>query len=186
MLSKERNRIQDGEWILEKVEDFSALRDFTCGDTDLDDYIRNDAAAHKRELLSETYILKEITVGTSFPVAFVSLCNDAIQLSLEKRKSTLPDKKRYPYLPAVKVARLGVHQMFQGRNIGTYLINMVKQLFLLNNRTGCRFITVDAYNSPRVIRFYQKNGFDLLHDKDRNRPTRIMYFDLKRLLTTEP
>lgn len=182
MLSKERNKIQDGPWELVKVEDFAIVRDFSCDDKDLDDYIHNDAEAHKKELLAETYILQDASIKNPFPVAFVSLCNDAIQLSEETKKGLLSRKKQYRYHPAVKIARLGVQKDLQNQDIGTYLINMVKQLFLINNRTGCRFITVDAYNDPRVIRFYEKNGFNFLSEKDRNKDTRIMFFDLKRLI----
>jgi hypothetical protein len=28
------------------------------------------------------------------------------------------------------------------------------------NKTGCRFVVVDAYNEERPIRYYQKCGFD--------------------------
>ena len=57
---------------------------------------------------------------------------------------------------------------------------MVKQLFITDNRTGCRFITVDANNKPRVIQFYKRNGFNLLTDQDQGRNQRAMFFDLKR------
>jgi len=54
-------------------------------------------------------------------------------------------------------------------------------MFLRDNRTGCRFMTVDAYNNPQVINFYQKNGFAFLSEADQKKETRSMYFDLKRL-----
>ncbi|VAW70858.1 hypothetical protein MNBD_GAMMA10-395, partial [hydrothermal vent metagenome] len=47
-----------------------------------------------------------------------------------------------------------------------------------DNKTGCRFIVVDAYNKPEVIRFYKRNGFDFLHNGDKKEDTRIMIFDL--------
>ena len=75
------------------------------------------------------------------------------------------------------------------------------------NKTGCRFVVVDAYNEERPIRYYQKCGFDfLIPDKtaelkytrntvikdavDLTEPkeedavfldTRLMFFDLIRL-----
>ena len=94
----------------------------------------------------------------------------------------LPRKKQYPFLPAVKIARLGVQTPFQNKNIGTLLINMAKEFFLHDNRTGCRFMTIDAYNKPRVINFYKKNGFAFLSKADQNKDIRSMYFDLKRLI----
>ena len=51
--------------------------------------------------------------------------------------------------------------------------------FVCNNKTGCRFITVDAYNNPDTIDFYQRNEFDFLTPSDEQEDTRQMYYDLK-------
>lgn len=34
------------------------------------------------------------------------------------------------------------------------------------NKTGCRYIIVDAINHPKVIDFYKRNEFSLLFDTD--------------------
>ena len=47
----------------------------------------------------------------------------------------------------------------------------------MNNKTGCRFLTVDAYKA--AVPFYEKNGFVPLNDDDIDAPTRLLYFDLK-------
>jgi ribosomal protein S18 acetylase RimI-like enzyme len=93
----------------------------------------------------------------------------------------MPHEKRgYPSYPAVKIGRLGVLKKYQCQDIGTSLVNMTKDMFLTNNRTGCRFLTVDATNKEPVIKFYKKNGFDFLWEEDRDKATRIMFFDLMR------
>lgn len=115
-------------------------------------------------------------------VALISYCNDAIIFPDEERKKFLPEKKsHYKSLPAVKIAMLGVDVNYQGLKAGSLLIYLTKTFFLKNNRTGCRFITVDAYNTDEIVGFYTKNGFNFLHEKGKSRKTRIMYFDLKRL-----
>ena len=48
-----------------------------------------------------------------------------------------------------------------------------------DNKTGCRFITVDAYAA--AIPFYLKNGFVPLNDDDIDDPTRLLFFDLNDL-----
>lgn len=53
-------------------------------------------------------------------------------------------------------------------------------MFTHGNRTGCRFITVDAYHD--AVGFYLKCGFDFISEKDQNEITRSMYYDLKRFL----
>ena len=185
MPAEDRNSYRNSGWILEKLEDFSLLKSFDCGDDDLNEFFRCDAFAHKQELLAEIYSFsseKATGGGERHPVAFISFHNDTIQLSTRKKKKILPRQKaHYRTLPAVKIGRLGVEKSFQGKNIGTHILNMSKRFFLYNNRTGCRFITTDAYIHPGVIRFYKKNGFQFLTDKDKKQKTRIMYFDLKRL-----
>jgi len=187
VLSKRRNVIKIGSWELRKLEEkeYGKLSSFDCSDTDLNEFFRNDALDHKRELLAETYSLSLMQAagnGKRVPVVLVSFRNDSIQIPDEDRKKFLPEKKsHYKSLPAVKIARLGVHSSFQRLSVGTFLITLTKYLFVNNNRTGCRFVTVDAYNNEHTLSFYQKNGFSFLYEKDRSRNTRIMYYDLKRI-----
>lgn len=64
----------------------------------------------------------------------------------------------------------------KGHSIGTFLLNFIKSYFLDDNKTGCRFITVDAYAA--AIPFYVKNEFVALTDEDKDSTTRLLYFDL--------
>ena len=57
-------------------------------------------------------------------------------------------------------------------------MDYIKGYFLDNNKTGCRFITVDANNKENTLGFYMRNGFEFLTDNDANEPNRLMYFDL--------
>jgi hypothetical protein len=62
------------------------------------------------------------------------------------------------------------------------------------SKTGCRFMIVDAYNTPETIAFYVRNGFKTVFssdlqekeyrhlDKDVNLTTRLMYFDLLSMI----
>jgi len=176
--------IKDENWVLEKIEDpaeYDTFSEFCCGDSDLNEFIKKDALHHKNELIVESYALRG-AIGKK-PVAFISFCNDAIQRDKLPRpsKKDLPRKKRYPSLPAVKIARLGVCTELQGKNLGTHLINFTKEFFTTKNRTGCRFLTVDAYNKEQIIKFYEKNDFNKLRGELDSQETIIMYLDLKRL-----
>ena len=60
-----------------------------------------------------------------------------------------------------------------------------------DNKTGCRFIVVDAVNEPSTIGYYIRNGFNPIYndesvekeffniDETDSLRTRMMYFDLK-------
>ncbi|WP_260458280.1 GNAT family N-acetyltransferase [Bacteroides salyersiae] len=60
--------------------------------------------------------------------------------------------------------------------MGTFLLAFIQSYFAINNKTGCRFLTVDAYAD--AVPFYQKNGFEPLTPDDENSPTRLLYFNL--------
>ncbi|WP_459932226.1 GNAT family N-acetyltransferase [Fundidesulfovibrio butyratiphilus] len=160
MESSNRNSLEDANCLLKPVDDFALFTGFSCGRDDLDDYIRNDAQTHDRELLSKTYSfhLKD-GAALSLSVAFVSLANDAVRLANRKKQRVFPANLQYRAYPAVKICRLGTRQEHHGQGIGSYMLWALKCLFLSGNRTGCRFVTVDAYNDPPTVSFYQRNDF---------------------------
>ena len=42
-------------------------------------------------------------------------------------------------------------------------MNFIKSWFVdSSNKTGCRYLIVDAYNSDIPLAFYKKNGFDYI------------------------
>jgi GNAT superfamily N-acetyltransferase len=185
MPDPERNRLFYEGFILEPLTTDLFPLDFDCSDPDLNEFFQQDVLAHEAELYTRTYVLRYLDIETGeklLPVAaLISYCNDAVRLKdFRNHLDELPEEKRYPSIPAVKIARLGVQKMFQGDGIGSLLLNLTKVLFVTNNRTGCRLVTVDAYNHPKVLNFYRRENFDFIRDKDATRPTRIMFYDLTR------
>lgn len=171
--------------------------DFSCGDVDLDDFFHNDAERYANELMGKSYcwITEEKPHRI---VALYTLANDSIK-TLHLEKSTrnrlnrpIDNHKRGRSYPATLIGRIGVNKEFQGMNIGSQLLQFLKDWFRHeDNKTGCRFLVVDAYNNPRTLRFYERNKFRFLHADEEeeslyyNIPsdeviaTRLMYFDLK-------
>jgi GNAT superfamily N-acetyltransferase len=193
MLTKQRNSFHTKNFSLIQIDNIdhfccNEIKCFNCGDNDLNDFFQNDAKNYKKHLLAETYYLQPKKAAEFFPVAFASFLNDSIGITQEERKSekkqfgkfikkTIPyPKNTYGSFPAVKIGRLGVVTEYQNKHIGTYMLNMIKAFFKTENRTGCRFITVDSYKTSTD--FYKKNGFDFLWDGDSDKQTRIMFFDL--------
>ena len=171
---------------------------FTCGDTDLDDFFHNDAERYAAELMGKTYCW--ITEQKPHRiVALFTLANDSIKtLHLDKTTRNrlnrpIDNPKRGRSYPATLIGRIGVNQEFQGMNVGSQLMQFIKDWFRHeDNKTGCRFLVVDAYNNPRTLHFYERNDFRFLHtDEEEERAyydipceetiaTRLMYFDLKK------
>ena len=171
---------------------------FSCGDADLDDFFHNDAERYAEELMGKTYCW----VTEEKPhriVALFTLANDSIK-TVHLDRSTrnrlnrpIDNPKRGRSYPATLIGRIGVNQEFQNMNIGSQLMHFIKDWFRHeDNKTGCRFLVVDAYNNPRTLRFYERNNFRFLHtdeaeecayyqiSPDETIATRLMYFDLKK------
>lgn len=158
------------------------IKSFNCGDEDLNDFLLNEAAFYRKALLAVTYVFED--KNTKKVVAFFSLANDKVSLSdFENktefnrfRKMRFVNEKRIKSYPAAKLCRLGVDEELKGHSIGTLLLDFIKSYFVVDNKTGCRFLTVDAYAD--AVPFYLKNGFIPLNEEDKNDDTRLLYFDL--------
>ena len=119
------------------------------------------------------------------PIAYFSVANDRVSIQDFEtntefnrfRRHRFVNEKRIKSYPAVKVGRFAVSNSVRGEGIGSMLLDFIKAYFIIDNKTGCRFVTVDAYRS--AISFYEKNGFlPLQEEEDETTPTRLMFFDL--------
>ena len=169
---------------------------FSCGDKDLDDFFQNDAINYDNQLLGRSYCYRLKEDKTVIVCAF-TLSNSSIDsrhLPNNRRKKlteNIPHEKSLFSYPATLIGRLGVNRDFIGKGIGTELLDFIK-LWLLDreNRTACRFLTVDAYNNERTLKYYENSGFKYLFSseqqekhyigmtEDKDIKTRLMYFDL--------
>jgi len=133
------------------------LSDFDCGDTDINDFLKNDALMHQEEMITATilFLYNDKILG------FCSLASDAIKLSQEERIESIVNKgdmKHYPQYPAVKLARFGRDKRYAKQGIGKniiipWVIGYIKSL----ERVAVRFITVDAYS--KKAGYYDELGF---------------------------
>ncbi len=176
--------IDNKNFIIAKLDEDETVKAFDCGDDDLNDFIVNECAPYRKEKLAVTYVLEpEQDTNHEHIAAFFSLANDRISLADFESKTNynrfsrrFNNPKRLKSYPAVKIGRLGVSLSMKGLSLGSSLLNFIKMYFLIDNKTGCRFVTVDAYAA--AVPFYQKNGFVPLNDDDLNDPTRLLYYDL--------
>ena len=167
---------------VQKLEEDILTQDFDCGDEDLNDFIRNEVLFYKNQYLAMPYVLtKKDDINKIW--AYFTLANDKIavtdfpsnsQFNKFKKENFSKEKYLRSY-PSVKIGRLAISKELQGQGIGTHLLRFIKMYFIADNKTGCRFITLDAYRG--ATEFYKRNGFNFLQKEDNN-PTQLMYFDL--------
>lgn len=169
---------------------------FECSNLDLNDFFQNDCIAFANELMGKTYCFTLDSDSKNIVCSF-TISNDSIKTSIlpnaRKKKvlKNIPSQKRFKSYPAVLIGRLGVSKEFTSLGIGTELLNFIKSWFIdRDNKTGCRFIIVDSYNTNEALNFYKKNGFNFLFSSEEQEKTatdvsndsqiktRLMYFDL--------
>ena len=172
------------------------IEGFSCGDHDLDDFFSSDCFAFERQLLGKTYCYRLDDAPGTIVCAF-TLANAGIRVSdlpnarRKKIEANIPHVKSLKDYPAVLVARLGVSRDFRSKHIGSDALEYIKDWFLEpNNKTGCRYVLVDAYNTPSTLSFYANNGFSTVFStedqekeyrhiaKEVRLSTGLMYFDL--------
>lgn len=182
--------------VTEEVIDY--CNPFICGDEDLDDFFANNAIAYEKELMGKTYcwVLKD---DITTIVGMVTLANAGIQTThmqnhpRRKLNNLIPYSKQGRTYPAVLIGRLGVSVEFQGSKyrIGTQIMDFIKDWFKsYDNKTGCRFILVDAVNNEHTLKYYERNGFHPLFPRINDEKTfynipesedlrtRMYYYDL--------
>jgi hypothetical protein len=174
---------------------------FDCGNEDLNDFFQNDALNYQTELLGKTYCFT-LDENPKIIVCAFTISNDSIKTSFlpnsRKKKviKDIPRQKQMKSYPAVLIGRLGVNKNFRSvvgeiDRTGKQLMDFIKSWFIDGaNKTGCRFIVVDSYNTPGPIKYYFDNGFVPLFSTegqekeftglatDSNLETRLMFYDL--------
>ena len=175
---------------------------FECENKDLNEFFAYDAVTYAKRLLGKTYVfcLKD---NPNTIVAAFTVSNDSIRMTNKLHeeakqvflRNTDLEGKRMRRFPAVLIGRLATNKDYAGKGIGTAVMQFIKYWFRLNNKTGCRFIIVDAYSSEATLHYYIKNGFNYLVEDERLEAkyvgiglghlplhTRLMYYDLLELL----
>ena len=174
---------------------------FDCGHKDLNEFFAHDAILYSEELLGKSYCFT-LDNDPSVIVCAFTVSNDSIKTTnlpnARKKKviKEIPHEKRMRSYPAVLIGRLGVNINFRDiegeeKRTGEQLMDFIKAWFIdSSNKTGCRFVVVDAYNEPGPLRYYEKNGFVFLFSSEDQEKeftvlpetaelkTRLMYFDL--------
>lgn len=162
---------------IQKLDDDISVSNFDCGDEDLNDFIKNEVHFYKNQLLAMPYVLTKKDDITEI-LAYFTLSNDKIAVTDFPSNNQFNKFNKEKFLrsyPSVKIGRLAISKNLQKQGIGTHLLRFIKMYFIADNKTGCRFLTLDAYRG--ATDFYKRNGFKFLQKEDNN-PTQLMYFDL--------
>lgn len=174
---------------------------YSCSkDKHIDDFFHHEFFDYDYQMLGKTYCF--VTSDKQKMVAAFTVANSSVRVDnmpkpkRNKLNRKIPFSKQRSQYPAVLVAQLAVFDEFAGKNLGQEVLDFIKSWFINPlNKTGCRYIVVDAVNKPKVLQFYLDNGFDYIFSSDLEemqyisksgnteegdfyRETRLMVFDL--------
>jgi hypothetical protein len=110
------------------------LSQFDSGDTELNDFLKNDALREQNEFLSKTHLCfyRDRVAG------FISMVADSVQAKKDKLDpSQIIEGCEYP-------------------GVGSYLLSLAIG-YAMESPLGCRYLAVDPKNG--ALEFYEKTGF---------------------------
>ena len=145
---------------------------YVCSkDEQINRFFHEEFADYDYQMLGKTYCF--VTSDKQKMVAAFTVANSSVRVdNMPKSKRyklnrKIPFSKQRSQYPAVLVAQLAVFDEFSGMNVGKEMVDFIKSWFINPlNKTGCRYIVVDAVNKPKVLQFYKDNGFDFIFSSD--------------------
>lgn len=170
--------------------DPAALVDFDCGKRHLNEFLQTIALPFHEQRLGLTNVV--FHSDHPGPIGYFTLSNDAIRLSeAERFDMGVEQDVQITYFPAVKLCRLAITTTLQGQGSGVAIMDLIRgEVYDSVSNSAARLLVVDADNEPRVIKFYEKNGFftSLVaegvaksHKTNKTAPTVKMWLDVLAL-----
>jgi GNAT superfamily N-acetyltransferase len=143
---------------VEEVEQIT-LENFTCTKERLDQFLKVDAKDyHTGRVGYTTCVFHEDVVGL---VGYYTMSNDAIKLnSSEYLDLGLNLSEPIHSIPAVLIGKFAVRKDLQGDGNGAEIMELViGEILGAAASSAARLVVVDADHDQRVIRFYERCGF---------------------------
>jgi ribosomal protein S18 acetylase RimI-like enzyme len=130
-------------------------RDFDCGESSLNDYLRFTARQHMDKGYSQVWVAVSET-GSSQIIGYYTLSASALE------PEQLPVKSAINRIPVVLLGRLAVDSRYKGQKIGVRLLfHAQRSALLLSQRVGIHALVVDALDEQAAA-FYRKYDFEEL------------------------
>jgi hypothetical protein len=146
---------------------------FSCKSEEITDFFNNKAINYNEELLGRSYcFILEKDILCAFTVSNTSLLVGNIPKKIRNKiNRSIPHEKQRNQYPAVLIGEFAINKKFCGSKNGSFLSDdlmcFIKGWFTVENKTGCRFVLVDALNNEKVLDFYKRNQFLFLFSSEK-------------------
>lgn len=129
------------------------FRAFSCGNSDIDNYFKNEAYADQCRGISSTTVVKQndLIVGV-----FSTRCT---QIEIKDKEKLASGIYYDRYWPAIEVTYLAVDLNYQKQGIGKKIVKRVTLQAVFNTKwLGAKYLFL--WSVPKSIDFYEKLGFE--------------------------
>ncbi|QSA98121.1 GNAT family N-acetyltransferase [Methylococcus sp. EFPC2] len=145
----------------EAIETLDARHDrrsFSCGDSELDGYLKRFARQHAAAKVSRTYVAANgATILGYYSLAMSAIRKDQLPVAYQSRFPNYP-------LPVARLARLAVDQRYQRQGLGELLLaDALSRCLRLSEEIGMVGVVVDAKHE-RARRYYERFEFERFPD----------------------
>lgn len=136
------------------LDETSAISKFSCGEEELDLFLKSSALLFRRRHFGVTIICSD-AAGTV--IGYYTLCPACIQ------RERLPEKfltgPRPNPIPAFRICRLAISKHYQGKGYGKMLfVHALKKCWDQAKQIGGSIVIIDA-KKEHTREFYQRFGF---------------------------
>ena len=155
--------------IFEKIDNASIFSSFNCGVQEIDSFIHSGLNDYLTMGECEGYCVRlNDEIVALFCLGRHSLfLDDAVKEKMDKGVKPAPIHENDSYwewmnnFPSVEITYLAVDKRFQGKNIGSFIVEELVRYVTSRKDTKCDFLTVRAYNRKEytAIPFYYHCGF---------------------------
>lgn len=135
------------------------LKDFDCGNDDLNRWFAKVAQQHKDRGISSTFVAVSDNASPEILGFYAIRVAELVKIDLPAQyREHLPEK-----LPVFRVGRLAVSIRHQGQRVGeSLLLDAIDRITRITQEVGGAGIVVNAI--PSAIDFYKQYGFEQMAD----------------------
>lgn len=159
------------------------IKKFQSYEKELVDFLKEDALDNQNKKVSTTHLW--FLKSNNGLIGYITLLTDKISLNPTLKDEFKVKGINYKSLPALKIGRVCVDNKFLKKGIGGLMIQFAVYIVQrMNEKCGCRFITLDAKRNSDKIKdsyhFYRHMGFEVLRDREKG--TTSMYKDVFKII----
>jgi len=149
--------LSDAEFVSRHLSDNDDLDSFSCGQPDLDEWLRRFARHAEGMRSGRTWVWTQ----NGLVVAYFTLAGHVIE---RDELPARPGRGSPDRIPAVLIARFALHETLHGSGLGaTLLADAVSRIVAATGIVAARFVVVDAIDE-HAADFYSHYGFERIPD----------------------